>query len=236
MTNDTPNNEAVARNVQHGRQQGPAGRSKRAERGSARRAILDAVRDLVREKGYEAMTVDDICRRAGVTKGAFFHHFASKEALGVAAALDWFEITGVLFANAPYHAPEDPLERVLAYIRFRRDLIAGGIAEFTCVAGTMVQEVHDTSPAIREACGEAIFGHAQTLVADISAAKARYAPKANWDPEGLARYTQAALQGGFILAKAGDNPGYAVEAVDHLYRYVALLFAEESAEQEAGNV
>jgi TetR/AcrR family transcriptional regulator, transcriptional repressor for nem operon len=40
---------------------------------------------------------------AGVTKGAFFHHFESKEALGVAAAAYWAETTSALFATAPYH-------------------------------------------------------------------------------------------------------------------------------------
>ena len=56
------------------------------ERGSARTRLLEAARDIVRTKGFAATTVDDLCRAADVTKGAFFHHFASKDALGVAAA------------------------------------------------------------------------------------------------------------------------------------------------------
>jgi len=44
------------------------------------------------------------------------------------------------------------------------------LAEVTCLVGTMVQEVFATSPAIRDACGESIFGHAATLEADIGAA------------------------------------------------------------------
>lgn len=46
-----------------------------------RRDILDAVKDLTKERGFEHVTVRDICQRAGITTGAFYHHFPSKEAL-----------------------------------------------------------------------------------------------------------------------------------------------------------
>ena len=51
---------------------------------SARDKILAAAFALVRARGYSATTVDDLCAAAGVTKGAFFHHFKSKEDLAVA--------------------------------------------------------------------------------------------------------------------------------------------------------
>src|SRR5690606_29798178 len=145
------------------------------------------------------MTVDDLCARAGVTKGAFFHYFKSKDELGVAAAEHWSAVTGALFESAPYHDPQDPLDRVLAYIEFRRSIIAGTTAEYSCLAGTMIQEVHDTSETIRDACGRAILGHAATLVADIKAARQQHGITADWTPESLARHTQAVLQGAFIL-------------------------------------
>jgi TetR/AcrR family transcriptional repressor of nem operon len=48
---------------------------------SARDKIVAAAIDLFRRNGYVATTVDEICAAAGVTKGAFFHHFESKEDL-----------------------------------------------------------------------------------------------------------------------------------------------------------
>lgn len=201
------------------------------KRGGAREELLQAALRVIRTKGYAATTVDDICAAAGRTKGSFFHHFDSKEALGVAAAEYWAETTGRLFETAPYHAPADPAERVLAYVDFRKAILQGDLPEFTCLVGTMVQEAYDTSPAIRDACARSILGHAATLEADIEAAMADRGIAADWTAASLARHTQAVLQGAFILAKATGGPALAEESVDHLRRYIAYLFTpkEEAA-------
>ena len=203
------------------------------ERGDARTRLLEAARDVIRRKGFAATSVDDLCQSAGVTKGAFFHHFKTKDALGVAAANFWAETTSALFASAPYHEPDDPLDRVLAYLDFRKGIIGGETFEYTCLVGTMTQEVHDSAPAIRDACAASIFGHAVTLEADIEAARKQRNIAADWTAKSLARHTQAVLQGGFILAKATGDPDLARESVDHLIRYVRGLFGVEPNTSEA---
>jgi TetR/AcrR family transcriptional regulator, transcriptional repressor for nem operon len=190
----------------------------------ARQKLLDAALSLIREKGYSSTSVDALCARAGVTKGAFFHHFDSKEALAVAAAHRWSEVTGAAFEKAPYHLLDDPLQRLLAYLGFREALLAGDIAEYTCLVGTMVQEIYGTNQDIRQACEASISGHAATLEADIAEAMERYGIRANWTPESLALHTQAVIQGAFILAKAKDSAAIAAESIAHLRRYFELLF------------
>ncbi|MGE0281355.1 MAG: TetR/AcrR family transcriptional regulator [Rhizobiaceae bacterium] len=202
------------------------------ERGNARLRILEAARDVIREQGFAATSVDELCRTADVTKGAFFHHFAGKEALGVAAADFWTESTTQFFGAAPYHEPSDALDRVLAYIAFRKAIIAGRIAEFTCLVGTLAQEVYATYPDIRDACARSIFGHAATLEADIETARRERGIDAGWTATSLARHTQTVIQGAFVLAKAGNDPELARESLDHLDRYIRHLFhaAEENAQ------
>lgn len=190
----------------------------------ARQKLLDAALAVIREKGYVATTVDELCARAGVAKGSFFHHFDGKEALAVAAANYWSETTGALFASAPYHTPKDPLDRILGYIDFRRGLLKGDVPDFTCLVGTMVQETYDTHPAIRDACDASISGHAAKLEADIDAAMKLYGVRDVFTAQSLALHTQAVLQGAFILAKAKGGAGIAIESVDHLHRYIELLF------------
>jgi len=192
---------------------------------STRTRILDAALQLIRMQGYAATSVEDLCRAAGVTKGAFFHHFKSKEELGVAAAMYWSETTGAFFAGAPYHQHADPLDRVRGYIDFRAKIVQGTLPEFTCLVGTMVQEAFDTSPAIRDACGRCIADHAARLEQDIEAASTKYGVSGPWTPKSLALHTQAVLQGAFVLAKAMNDPEVALESIAHLKRYVECLFA-----------
>lgn len=45
------------------------------------RKILNAALELMRRRGFDKVAVRDICREAGITTGAFYHHFRSKEAL-----------------------------------------------------------------------------------------------------------------------------------------------------------
>lgn len=190
---------------------------------SSKTKLLNAALKVIRSKGYSATTLDDICAAAGVTKGSFFHHFSGKEDLALAAVTHWNDVTGGLFASAPYQQVPDPRERILAYIDFRAQIVQGDLADVTCLLGTMVQETFDSHPAIRAACREGIEGHAQTLVPMIAEAKALYAPDADWTAESLALYTQAALQGAFIIAKAQGDSNIAVQCIAHLRRYVAGL-------------
>jgi TetR/AcrR family transcriptional regulator, transcriptional repressor for nem operon len=190
----------------------------------ARERLLAAALSLIRRQGFAGTSVDELCRQAGVTKGAFFHHFASKEALGVAAADHWSAITGALFAGAPYHRPDDPLDRILAYLDFRALLVRGGAADYSCLAGTLVQETFASQPAIREACHASIAGHAGTLEADFAELLRRRGAPRGLTARSLALHTQAVLQGSFILAKAADDPALVHDGIAHLKRYVHALF------------
>jgi len=202
-------------------------------RTSARTKLLDAALSVIRGKGYSASTVDDLCAAAGVTKGAFFHHFNSKEELGVAAAEYWAATTAELFASADYHRHADPLDRVLGYLDFRKTLVQGELPEFTCLVGTMVQETFATSPPIRAACNRSIGGHAAVIEADIAEAVQRYRLKPDWTAASLALHIQAVIQGAFVLAKARNSPAVAVECIDHVRRYVRSLFPAQSRVKKA---
>ncbi len=191
---------------------------------STKTKLLNAALGTIRAKGYSATSVDDLCREAGVTKGAFFHHFKTKEDLGVEAANYWSETTSSFFAKAPYQTISDPFERLLGYIDFRKEILQGTLPEFTCFVGTMVQEAFESHPALREACGQSIRAHAESLEPMIEAAMQSRRLNPDWTARSLALHTQAVIQGAFILAKANNNADLAAESITHLRRYLVLLF------------
>lgn len=193
-----------------------------AQTPNGRTRLLDAAISLMRKQGYTATSVDELCAAAGITKGAFFHHFPSKEALGVAAAHHWSQVTGAMFASAVYHRLKDPVDRVLAYVDLRIALIEGVPEAFTCYAGTVVQETFASSDALREACRDSIWGHAQTLEEDLAAALAERGVE-GISAHSLALHMQSVLQGGFILAKASGDRMLAADSLRHLKRYLLQL-------------
>lgn len=196
--------------------------------------LLDAALFVIRAKGYSATRVEDICGAAGLTKGSFFHHFKSKEELALAAAEHFSSMADGLFATAPYRSLPDPVDRVLGYVSFRKAILLGDLPQFTCLLGTMVQEAYETHPKIREACDRHIASHAHMVEADIAEAMASRGIQGDWTAESLAFYTQSVLQGSFVLAKAQHSAEIAASCIDHLHRYIELLFNQphETNEKE----
>jgi TetR/AcrR family transcriptional repressor of nem operon len=185
--------------------------------------LLDAALHVIRAQGYAATTVDDICRRAGVTKGSFFHHFKSKDDLALAAITHWESMTGAFFASAPYHRAEDPMTRLLGYIEFRAAILTGGLADYTCLLGTLVQETYATHAELRAACNRAFNSHIAELTRDIEAARQLHAPEAFWTAESVGSFIQTVLQGSFIFAKSRQGPEIVRENLEHLRRYLGTL-------------
>ncbi len=195
--------------------------------------LLDATLKVVRAKGYHATRIEDVCTEAGLTKGSFFHHFKGKDDLALAAVAHWDGQTTEFFAGAPYHTPDDPLDRLLAYVAFRKAILSGELPEYTCFVGTIIQEAYLSHPDLSAACEKSLSAHARTLQADVRDAMRKYRVRGNWTAESLALHIQVVIQGSFILAKARTSAAAAADSLDHLRRYLELLFGRQATRRSA---
>jgi AcrR family transcriptional regulator len=85
-------------------------RDRRAERGEATRAaIVRAARELFSSRGYAAVGTNEVVERAGVTRGAMYHHFSEKRAL-FRAVYEQVEQELVETTASKMHATQDPWE------------------------------------------------------------------------------------------------------------------------------
>ena len=198
--------------------------SRKSIRPNGRARLIEAASIMIRERGYCASSLEELCAWAGVSKGAFYYHFRSKDALATAALEQWSKNTGAVFASADYIKQSDPLDRLIGYVQFRKEILAGQAAQFSCLAGTLVQEVHDSHPIIRSAACESIFDHLAFVEKMIAEAKQRHRPNGTWQPSTLSRHIHAVLQGAFILAKAKQDLAPAQQSLDHLLNYLNLVF------------
>jgi AcrR family transcriptional regulator len=92
-------------------------RSRRLEYSeSTRHALVDSAVDLFTKRGYAATSLDEVAKRARVTKGALYHHFSGKQAL-FEAAFDAVETTVMSRLTQIVVGPGDPWERAMNGIR-----------------------------------------------------------------------------------------------------------------------
>jgi AcrR family transcriptional regulator len=92
-------------------------RSRRLEYSeSTRHALVDSAVDLFTKRGYAATSLDEVAKRARVTKGALYHHFSGKQAL-FEAAFDAVESTVIKRLTEIVVGPGDPWDRAMNGIR-----------------------------------------------------------------------------------------------------------------------
>lgn len=193
---------------------------------SSRDRLLDAALRVIRTQGLAGTSVDQLCAAAGVTKGAFFHHFRSKDALAVAAAVRFSDHAEAIFSAAPYRSLTDPVARLIGYVDFRQAMMNGELPAFTCLVGTMAQEAYVTHPAVRDACAASIDAHIDMLTPDIEEAMRASGAAPPGGARGLALFMQATIQGAFVLAKARNDARVAADCLDHLRDHLTELFTK----------
>lgn len=155
------------------------------------------------DRGYVDTSINDICRAAGVTKGAFFHYFANKEALGEAVLDTYWQPLWALFEdNAPYLQLDDPLARVRGHCLLVADLHERPDVAPACLFGIFAQELATTNPALSALAGEAFDWWAGILKTDLDEAVQRYRPARPIDTAALAEHFLAVYEGALILARA----------------------------------
>jgi AcrR family transcriptional regulator len=81
-----------------------------------RTRIMESSVKLFSERGFNAASVDDICAEAGISKGAFYHHFESKQGLFLALLDGWLKaIDNAIEASKDMTAPETFLQMTEAF-------------------------------------------------------------------------------------------------------------------------
>ena len=121
-----------------------------------------------------------------------------------------------------------PLGRLLGYVKFRKELLEGEIWEWTCYAGTTIQETHETHPGIRDACAQSIDDHLAMLRAHDRR------PLREFPVAGCARRLAGRAHPGGAPGRIHHGQGAPgrgrprIDSIDHLYRYIELLFADQA--------
>jgi TetR/AcrR family acrAB operon transcriptional repressor len=119
-----------------------------ADTAATRQALLDAALGVFGESGFAAARLEDIARRAGVTRGALYHHFADKAAVYDAVLRDAADsVMAPLFAELTGDDP--PLERLARFLASYCDALTAD-ADFRAVLRLLLFDVADPPITSRE--------------------------------------------------------------------------------------
>ncbi|MGH7644676.1 MAG: TetR family transcriptional regulator C-terminal domain-containing protein [Gemmatimonadales bacterium] len=186
----------------------PQRRAKRRVRAPdvTRGKLLAAAFEEIYRRGFQAASLDAILARAGVTKGALYHHFPDKAALGYAVVSE--VIKGHLlerWLSALEQSPEDPLTALQGILRERAASLTAEEVELGCPLNNLAQEMSPLDERFRR-CIAATFaawrdGFARVLARGQETGTVRR----DVEPPKVAAFLVAAAEGSFGLAKCAGS-------------------------------
>jgi AcrR family transcriptional regulator len=188
-----------------------------------RAALLDATFARVHRNGFVATDLDTILRDAGVTKGALYHHFTGKDALGHALVEETLtELTRRKWL-APIEAAADPfaaLVRVVETTSVRQEDVERG-----CPVNNLAQELSATDERFRTRLADVFALWRSAVEGVLRDARARGVLRADVDPADAALFFIAAYEGYMSLAKNARDPGVLRAGKRQLVRWLESLRA-----------
>ncbi len=190
---------------------------------AAKEKLLDTAQHLMLAKGYTATSVEEICEAANLTKGSFFHYFASKEDLGK-AVLDRYVVSMFhLVRAAPFMKKKEPLLRLYGYIDFMIEVSKDPARRSGCLLGNFAQVLTDTHPEIRTQCAAHFHLWADMLKQELDAAKAMHKVK-GLDTGSLADHFISLFEGSLMLAKTRQDLDVVANNLQHFKNYLKNIF------------
>jgi TetR/AcrR family transcriptional repressor of nem operon len=175
-----------------------------------RERILDSAQKLILEQGLAATSIDEILASARTSKGAFFHHFPSKNHLARAIVERYAEADVAFleeFMERAEAASEDPARQVITFIKSFEDAAEEMVSQQpSCLYVSYVFERQLFDNGTNDVIVDALLAYRTRLADKIAAALERRPPPAPVDADALADHVTVTFEGAFILARAYGDP------------------------------
>lgn len=185
--------------------------------------IVAAAADLMRVKGVDATTMDDVRAASGTSKSQIYHHYRDKSAL----VRDVIDFVG----ESVIQRETDRLAHVSTLNGLRRwrdalvqanDLQHGA---YGCALGSLASDIADHDEEARAALSRLFRAWAKLISEVLMRMQDRGSLKPDADPDYLADGLLAALQGGYLLAQTAGSAAPMARALDMSLDYIATLSA-----------
>lgn len=193
-----------------------------------RKKILTESRALVLENGFSGTSIDQILARTGITKGAFFYHFKTKNNLAKAlieeyATEDKKEMDKVLAETEPLK--KDGLHRLLQFVQEYIDMMSDLKNPHPgCLYASYSYEPNYFGQEIKGYISESLLLWRKTFELLLNDVVKEYDTKKEVDLTSLADFFTVIMEGAFIVSKALNEADVTAKQLQHLKNYFELLF------------
>ena len=193
-----------------------------------RERILDVAQELILNRGYAGMTLDHLLAKVGATKGAFFHHFKTKDDLARALIRRFAESDTKVYSDTRARAERlssDPLQQMLVFIGLFEESFAALTEPYPgCLFASYTHELQLFDDETRTVIEDSFKMWRRLLKEKFDAIARVYPPRIPVDTATLADAFTVVLEGAFVTSKAVNSPTVVAEQLRHFRNYVQLLF------------
>lgn len=181
----------------------PADSTQRLERNPdrTRRLILEAAFNQIYRHGYQGTRLDDVVAATGLTKGALYHHFPNKQALGYAVVDEIIRGMVQQMWLQPLQDNQDPLGRLVHSIEHMDSAFGEDIITYGCPLNNLALEMSPLDEGFRTRLDEAYQLWRCGIQDTLQRAQMLGQIRADLDCAHIATFVLAALSGCIGVAK-----------------------------------
>lgn len=171
-----------------------------------RAEILGCAFHEIFRKGFQGVSVDDIVARTGLTKGALFHHFPTKQALGYAVVDETLaELTRARWLR-PLDAYDDALTGITDNLGRIIDATPPEHLALGCPLNNLIQEMSSVDPVFRDKLRGVLELWISGVESRLRDARRKGYLKRGADPRRVAEFVVTNHEGAFGMAKSLRDP------------------------------
>ena len=188
-----------------------------------RRMLLEAAAKEIHEKGFRSCSVDDILASTGVTKGALYHHFTSKQDLGLAVVDEIYREATLAPWREGLKRTANPVDDLLALLQDKRVSSCSASVRCGCPLNNLAQEMASVDEDFRLRIESVFQDWRDTIVRALERGKGNGTVRANVDTRKAAIFITSLIEGSVGAAKNARDPSIVTSAIETLELFVQTL-------------
>jgi len=188
-----------------------------------RRMLLETAAKEIHEKGFRSCSVDDILATTGVTKGALYHHFKSKQELGLAVVDEIYREATLAPWREGLSRTANPVDDLLAMLQDKRVSSCSASVRCGCPLNNLAQEMASVDEDFRLHIENIFQEWRDTIVRALERGKINGTVRASVDSRKAAIFVTSLIEGAVGSAKNARDPSIVTSAVETLEVFVQTM-------------